>query len=187
MFVTEATQYCVHGGLQQLKGSLANFQTLYTTQLSQYLVILYLFLFIIFLLSFTELSSEIKALDLRLSDTLLHNLIKIGDLVAPQSEALRIMSMVMKDVSPKWRMMFIRKLFQAENAHLVLPSLPLFIHNFGPICHPLVKELLSDEKMNTEASRQLSKVSSPKKMCQITKFETVQVQSLTIAIVFELI
>ena len=114
----------------------------------------------IFLISFAELSSEIKALDLRLSDTLLHNLIKIGDLVAPQSDALRIMSMVMKDVSPKWRMMFIRKLFQAENAHLVLPSLPLFIHNFGPICHPLVKELLSDEKMNTEATRQLSKVSS---------------------------
>ena len=116
--------------------------------------------FSFFSLSFTELSSEIKALDLRLSDTLLHNLIKIGDLVAPQSDALRIMSMVMKDVSPKWRMMFIRKLFQAENGHLVLPSLPLFIHNFGPICHPLVKELLSDEKMNTEASRQLSKVSS---------------------------
>ena len=120
----------------------------------------YLFIFPFFSLSFTELSSEIKALDLRLSDTLLHNLIKIGDLVAPQSDALRIMSMVMKDVSPKWRMMFIRKLFQAENAHLVLPSLPLFIHNFGPICHPLVKELLSDENMNTEASRQLSKVSS---------------------------
>ena len=127
------------------------------TVVSTRLVILCLF---IFLISFPELSSEIKALDLRLSDTLLHNLIKIGDLVAPQSDALRIMSMVMKDVSPKWRMMFIRKLFQAENAHLVLPSLPLFIHNFGLICHPLVKELLSDEKMNAEASRQLSKVSS---------------------------
>ena len=124
------------------------------TVVSTRLVILCLFIY------FPELSSEIKALDLRLSDTLLHNLIKIGDLVAPQSDALRIMSMVMKDVSPKWRMMFIRKLFQAENAHLVLPSLPLFIHNFGPICHPLVKELLSDEKMNTEATRQLSKVSS---------------------------
>jgi hypothetical protein len=24
LFVTEATQYCVHGGLQQIKGSLAN-------------------------------------------------------------------------------------------------------------------------------------------------------------------
>ena len=24
MFVTEATQYCVHGGLQHIKGSLAN-------------------------------------------------------------------------------------------------------------------------------------------------------------------
>ena len=82
--------------------------------ISTRLVILCLFIFLIY---FPELSSEIKALDLRLSDTLLHNLIKIGDLVAPQSDALRIMSMVMKDVSPKWRMMFIRKLFQAENVN----------------------------------------------------------------------
>ena len=89
----------------------------------------------------------------------MHNLIKIGDLVTPQSDAVQIMSMVMKDISPKWRMMFVRKLFQAGKAHLVFPSFPIFVHNFGKICHPLVKELLSDEILNTEAYIELSKVS----------------------------
>ena len=109
----------------------------------------------------TELSSEMKALDLRLSETLTHNLIRIGDLVEPQGVAFRIMSMIMKDIAPKWRMNFNRKLFHANKGYLALPSLPLFIHHLGQICHPLVKELLSnDDLMNNESSKQLSKVST---------------------------
>ena len=52
----------------------------------------------------------------------MHNLIKIGDLVTPQSDAVQIMSMVMKDISPKWRMMFVRKLFQAGKVGITLCS-----------------------------------------------------------------
>ncbi len=103
---------------------------------------------VIALTTFTEMSSEMKPLDLRLSETLMHNLIRISDLVELQSLAVKIMSMVGKEVAPKWRLSLLRKLFQSGQASLVIESLHIFIHQFGHQCHPSVKELLANEPLS---------------------------------------
>ena len=123
---------------------------------------------VVALTTLTEMSSEMKPLDLRMSETLTHNLIRISDLIEPQSHALEIMALIMKDVAPKWRMAFLRKIFSSEKAKFGVKILPMFIHQFGTVCHPLVKELLNDDLMNLEATREVAKQSG-KIICAVSR------------------
>lgn len=65
------------------------------------------------------MNKEMKPLDLRLSETLTHNLIRISDLVGHQSLALQIMSKVGKDVAPRWRMAFIKMIFNSDQGKIL--------------------------------------------------------------------
>lgn len=97
---------------------------------------------IIALATIHELGNEVKS-DLRLSETLKHNLIRIGELIMPQNLAMNVMSKIMKDIAPKWRCSVVKKLF---NYDLSLDFLPMFIHQFGPHCLSLIKDIVFEFK-----------------------------------------
>ena len=88
----------------------------------------------------------------RLSDTLIHNLIKISDKLPKeiQKESIIIMSSIMKDIAPKWRLLVLRNVFaQAEDSSFI-NEIDLFVHHMGPSSHPTVKELLMNEKFKNK-------------------------------------
>lgn len=108
------------------------------------------------------MASEVKLADLRLSETLMHNLIKVSGQCQPQNEALWLMASIMKDVAPKWRLSVVRKIFAASTtasdgllAASMITVLPLFAHNLGALAQPLILEILSGIKKISAGARAL--------------------------------
>ena len=99
------------------------------------------------------MSGEVKLLDLRIGDTLTHNLIGASSKLRSDMDhdsflrSVALLSFPPKEVSPKWRIRAIKKAFSEGNVllrRMILDHMPVWMHNIGFSCHPMAKEILSE-------------------------------------------
>ncbi len=120
------------------------------------------------------MDGEQKLSDLRLGETLAHNLITFsaklcsscppGQLPRWAMVGLPLASSLENHVAPKWRLYSLRKAWSSSNAvsrRAVVESLPSWIHCFGASALPVIKEIVGQalEKEESEVLEPLAKIS----------------------------
>ena len=107
------------------------------------------------------MSGEVKLQDLRIGDTLTHNMVKVSSTLRddmdrdPLLQSVTLMSTPPKEVSPKWRLRVIRKAFSEDEVilrRMIISQMPIWMHNIGFSSHPLAKEIISEALASNEKS-----------------------------------
>ena len=104
-------------------------------------------------------NGAVKPFDLRISETLIFNLIKVSDVVPRSKKSLSILSSLMKEVAPKWRLYVLRNAITESEIDVLslLESLHFFLHFVGTTSHPTIKKILTEEEFSNTMLRVLAK------------------------------
>ena len=121
------------------------------------------------------MNGAMKPYDLRISETLVFNLIKVSDVVPRSKKSLSILSSLMKEVAPKWRLYVLRKAIEESEIDVtsVLESMPFFLHFLGTSSHPTIKKVLTEEEFSNSMLRILAQ-NSGSMFCAFSKKTKIQ-------------